>query len=152
VPKVAPLDDSCAGGSGLTQGILQRILVIDDERLYCEAITDILLTRGFETRMVHSARAGLQEIERFRPQLVIADVMMPDMDGICLLREALARCNGRRPGWVVCSAKVSAYDRTQALEAGADAFLAKPFSLQDLMRTVSEVLALRSTLAAPLAG
>jgi len=137
----------------LTQRNSQRILVIDDERLYCEAITDILLTRGFEARMVHSAKAGLQEIERFQPQVVIADVMMPDMDGICLLREALARCNGRRPSWVVCSAKVSAYDRANALEAGADAFLAKPFSLQDLLRTVTDVLALRSPHGTPpLAG
>jgi len=137
----------------LTQGSTPRILVIDDERLYCEAIAEILLTRGYEAKMVHSAKAGLQEIERFQPRVVIADVMMPDMDGISLLREALARCNGRRPSWVVCSAKVSAYDRAIALEAGADAFLAKPFSLQDLLRTVTDVLALRSPQGpAPLAG
>lgn len=120
-----------------------RILVIDDERLYCQAIADILMTRGYEPQMAHSAQAGLQAIDQFHPHVVIADVMMPDMDGITLLRQALARGNGHRPAWVVCSAKVSAYDRANALQAGADAFLAKPFSLQDLLNTVTSVLTLR---------
>jgi len=137
----------------LTSEATPRVLVIDDERLYCQAIADILVSRGYDAQMEHSAQAGLQAIERYKPHVVIADVMMPDMDGISLLREAMARNNGSRPAWVVCSAKVSAYDRANALQAGADAFLAKPFSLQDLMRTVSSVLAQREPQwAPPLAG
>jgi len=130
-----------------------RILVIDDERLYCQAIAEILATRGYDAQTAHSAHAGLQAIERYHPHVVIADVMMPDMDGISLLREAIALSNGHHPAWVVCSAKVSAYDRANALQAGADAFLAKPFSLQDLVRTVASVLAQHAPqLATPLAG
>ncbi len=126
-----------------------RVLVIDDERLYCQAIADILHARGFEAQLAHTARAGLQAIDLFRPDLVIADVMMPDMDGISLLRESIAHTNGKRPGWVVCSAMVSDYDRANAMQAGADAFLAKPFTLQDLMHTVELVLTARRDPARP---
>jgi DNA-binding response OmpR family regulator len=145
--------DIRAGGPELTAEGIPRVLVIDDERLYCQAIADILGTRGYEAQTAHTAKAGLQAIDWFHPDVVIADVMMPDMDGITLLRQAMAHLNGRRPAWVVCTAKVSAYDRANALQAGADAFLAKPFSLQDLVRTVTGVLALRSPQAnPPLAG
>jgi DNA-binding response OmpR family regulator len=129
-----------AGGKGLSGNQAKSILVIDDERLYCEAIADILQARGYATSLAHTGRDGMDSLERLRPDLVIADVMMPDMDGISLLRLARQRMDGRAPAWVVCSAKVSTSDRAAALSSGADAFLPKPFTMQELLHTINLVL------------
>ncbi len=99
---------------------------------YCDIIADILESYGFSTHIAYSANEALTILENIIPDLVLLDVMMPEIDGLTVVRSI--RDN---PAWVeipvvVASAKVLTEDRTAALEAGADAFLAKPFSAHEL--------------------
>ena len=108
------------------------ILVVDDEIIYCDVITDILESYGFVTHVAHNSVDALSLLESITPDLVLLDIMMPEIDGLTVVRRIRSR-----PGWIditviVVSAKVLSEDRTAAFNAGANAFLPKPFSTHEL--------------------
>ncbi|MGB6770471.1 MAG: response regulator transcription factor [Candidatus Dormiibacterota bacterium] len=114
-----------------------RVLVVDDE----PAITDFIqlgLTReGFEVETAADGRAALTVVDRFAPDVVVLDVMMPRMDGIELTR-VLAGDPGR--GLLILSARDDSQDRIQGLDVGADDYLGKPFEFNELVARVRSVL------------
>lgn len=114
-----------------------RVLVVDDE----PAITDFIqlgLTReGFEVETAHDGRAALTVVDRFAPDVVVLDVMMPRMDGIALTREL---AGDPRRGLVILSARDDTHDRIRGLDLGADDYLGKPFEFGELLARVRSVL------------
>ncbi|MFZ0168292.1 MAG: response regulator transcription factor [Candidatus Dormiibacterota bacterium] len=114
-----------------------RVLVVDDE----PAITDFIklgLTReGFEVETAADGRAALTVVDRFAPDVVVLDVMMPRMDGI-ELTQVLA--GDPRRGLVILSARDDSQDRIQGLDVGADDYLGKPFDFNELVARVRSVL------------
>ena len=122
------------------------ILVVDDEIIYCDVITDILESYGFVTHVAYSAVDALTLLESVTPNLMLLDVMMPEIDGLTVIRRIRSH-----PDWIdipiiVVSAKVLSEDRSAAFDAGANAFLPKPFSAHDLR------VALRPFVAVPDTG
>jgi two-component system OmpR family response regulator len=114
-----------------------RVLVVDDE----PAITDFIklgLTReGFEVETAADGRAALTAVDRFAPDVVVLDVMMPRMDGIELTK---VLAGDPRRGLVILSARDETQDRIQGLDLGADDYLGKPFEFSELVARVRSVL------------
>jgi CheY-like chemotaxis protein len=112
------------------------VLVVDDEPQVVWMLRFSLEAEGYRTLEARDGRAALEEIRRHRPDLVLLDVMMPVMDGWSVLEALQALPEPERPRVVVVSARASLRDRAKAAELGADAFVAKPFNVEDLLDLV----------------
>ncbi|MGH7643029.1 MAG: response regulator transcription factor [Candidatus Dormibacteria bacterium] len=114
-----------------------RVLVVDDEPAITDFIKIGLSREGFEVETAPDGRAALAAVDRFWPDVVVLDVMMPRMDGIALTRK-LAR--DPRRGLVILSARDDTHDRILGLDLGADDYLGKPFEFGELLARVRSVL------------
>lgn len=117
------------------------ILVIDDDAILCELVTDWLEGAGYRVRKATNCCAGVEELHRQRPALVVSDMFMP---GPCAA-DAIATLKREHPG--VALIAVSGHFNSgqglsaeEALAAGADRALAKPVKRADLLRAVSELI------------
>ncbi len=118
---------------------MARILVCDDNPDIIELVEFILSGEGYTVETASNGRQVLQAIRDDPPDLVLLDLRMPGLEGIGVLR----MLNGHgetSPPVVVLSAKGRAEDRKAAMEAGAKAYLVKPFTLHDLLDTVKRYL------------
>jgi two-component system alkaline phosphatase synthesis response regulator PhoP len=109
------------------------VLVVDDEPQVVWRLQFSLEADGFQTFAARDGRAALDELRQHRPQLMLLDIMMPVMDGWSVLQQIQELPEGERPRVVVVSARASLRDRAKAAELGADAFVAKPFNVDDLL-------------------
>lgn len=121
---------SLTGGSGRPA----RILVVDDEPSLAELLTMALSYEGWDVRSAPDGTGALRAAAEFEPDAVLLDVMLPDLDGV----EVLRRLRADRPGLPVLflTARDSAEDRAAGLRAGADGYLTKPFSLEQVVALV----------------
>lgn len=115
-----------------------KVLVVDDEPSIRELVTTVLRYEGFDVASAETGRQALAEVERFRPNLVVLDVMLPDLDGF----EVQRRLNeaGRRVPVVFLTARDAVEDRVRGLTIGGDDYLTKPFSLDELVARIRSVL------------
>ncbi len=114
------------------------VMIVDDEQAYTKVMSMVLREYGFDSFPVNSAKDAWELLARITPDLVLLDVMMPEIDGITFLNELRAHAQlGVVPVLVV-----TAYTETreQALRAGASGFLTKPFSAQQLRESIGEFL------------
>jgi CheY-like chemotaxis protein len=110
-----------------------RVLVVDDEPQVVWVLQFSLEAEGYTT---FSARDGVQAmtaIAEHHPQLMLLDIMMPTMDGWGVLEEMMQLPREERPRVVVVSAMANLRDRAKASEMGADAFMPKPFNVDELL-------------------
>ena len=107
---------------------------------YSAATAKILERNGFIVFKAVSAAEAVKLLDAVSPDLILLDVMMPEMDGITLLRELASNPKWLGMPLVIVSAKVSPADRSTAWMAGADAFLAKPFTSPELLDVIEYVL------------
>lgn len=114
-----------------------RVLVVDDEPAITDFIKIGLSREGFEVETAGDGRAALSVVDRFAPDVVVLDVMMPRMDGIALTREL---AGDPRRGLVILSARDDTEDRIRGLDLGADDYLGKPFEFGELLARVRSVL------------
>jgi two-component system, OmpR family, response regulator len=122
-----------------------RILVVDDEEAIVQLLTTVLRYEGFEVESAADGRAALRAAERFRPDLIMLDVMLPDLDGFEVYRRIAA---GPHPIPVLfLTAKDEAADRVRGLTLGADDYVGKPFSLEEVVARARAIL--RRTQARP---
>jgi len=110
-----------------------RILVVDDEPQIAWMLQFTLEAEGYQTLAAADGRTALDEVRQHHPSVVLLDIMMPVMDGWAFLEELQTIPAGERPRVIVVSARSSLRDRAKAAELGADAFVAKPFSVDDLI-------------------
>jgi two-component system, OmpR family, response regulator len=115
-----------------------RILVVDDEANITDLVATVLRYGGFEVQKAATGREALRAVEKFRPQLVVLDVMLPDLDGFEVQRR-LAGDGGKTPV-VFLTAKDATEDKVRGLTMGADDYITKPFSLEELVARVRAVL------------
>jgi CheY-like chemotaxis protein len=125
-----------------------RVLVVDDERDAREMLTALLESRGALVRGAGSAEEALEQVERWHPDAIVADIGMPGTDGYAMLSELRSRPPDR--GGTIPAVALTAYARTQdrerALRAGFQAHLSKPVNPEDLLGTLEQVAGLeRST-------
>ena len=116
---------------------MPRILVVDDDPHLREVVTYALQRAGFQVHTVRDGRTALVEVDRNAPDLVVLDVMMPEMDGLEVCRRIRAR--GRLP-IVFLSSRAEEVDRVLGLEMGGDDYITKPFSTRELVARVKAVL------------
>jgi DNA-binding response OmpR family regulator len=116
------------------------ILVIDDEKPFCEVVAEILINFGFCVEKAFNATQALALLETINPALIILDIMMPDIDGLTLVRKLRLETRFANLPIIVSSAKFLEEDRSAAINAGASMYLTKPFSAQELRASIMEVL------------
>jgi two-component system response regulator TrcR len=117
------------------------VLLIDDERAYAEVIRDALLAYGIEVRLAHNAMEALEVYQEKVPDLILLDVMMPEIDGLTLLKWLREHSEKDRVPIHIVSAKAQDKDRDAALKAGADGFMAKPFTIEELKGLIARTFA-----------
>jgi two-component system OmpR family response regulator len=131
-----------------SEEITTRVLVVDDEPAIRELVQTVLRYEGFEVAVAGDGRTALSELDRFRPDLVVLDVMLPDLDGFGVQQRLVER--GHRIPVVFLTARDAVEDRVRGLTLGGDDYLTKPFSLDELVARIRAVL--RRTQAAGPAG
>lgn len=109
------------------------MLVVDDEPQVVWMLKFSLEAEGYQTYSARDGRSALDELRLHHPQLMLLDIMMPVMDGWSVLEELQDLPAEDRPRIVVVSARASLRDRAKAAELGADAFVSKPFNVDDLL-------------------
>lgn len=113
------------------------VLLIDDERAYSEVIRDALQSYGIEVRLAHNAMEALEVYQDKVPDLILLDVMMPEIDGLTLLKWLREHSEKDRVPIHIVSAKAQEKDRDAAIKAGADGFMAKPFTMEELKELIA---------------
>jgi DNA-binding response OmpR family regulator len=119
----------------------KKVLIADDEENIVAALEFLLQRRGYETRVAQNGDEALAEIERFAPDLVLLDVMMPRKSGY----EVCQRVRGR-PEWqhikiIMLSAKGREVEVSKGVSLGADLYITKPFSNTELVAKIDGLLA-----------
>jgi two-component system phosphate regulon response regulator PhoB len=119
---------------------MARILVIEDEQDLAGLVEYNLRAAGFETETANTGASGLAKARANPPDLVLLDLMLPDLAGGEVLRMMKSDPALRKTAVVIVSAKGQESDRIQGLEAGADDYVPKPFSVRELILRVKAVL------------
>jgi two-component system OmpR family response regulator len=123
-----------------------RILVVDDEPNIVDVITMALRFQGFAVESAGTGAAALAAVTAFKPQLIILDVMLPDMEGFEVAKRLGAQ-QARVP-IVFLTARDATDDKIRGLTLGGDDYVTKPFSLEELVARIRAILR-RSGLAEP---
>jgi two-component system KDP operon response regulator KdpE len=109
------------------------VLVVDDEPQVVWVLQFSLEAEGYTTFAARNGVQAMSAIVEHHPQLMLLDIMMPTMDGWSVLEELMRLPREERPRVVVVSAMANLRDRAKAAEMGADAFMPKPFNVDDLL-------------------
>jgi DNA-binding response OmpR family regulator len=118
----------------------RRVLVVDDEPNIIMSLRFLMEREGFEVEVAQTGAAALAALERKPADLVLLDVMMPELDGF----EVCQRIRGN-PAWshtrvIMLTAKGREVERDKGLALGADEYITKPFSTRELVARVKEIL------------
>ncbi|MEJ5912918.1 response regulator transcription factor [Pseudokineococcus sp. 1T1Z-3] len=114
------------------------LLVVDDEPNIRELLSTSLRFAGFEVHTAQDGQEALRQAERVRPDLLVLDVMMPDLDGFTVTRRLRER--GRDTPVLFLTAKDDLADRVQGLTVGGDDYVTKPFSLEEVVARIRAIL------------
>ncbi|MGW4909186.1 response regulator transcription factor [Streptomyces sp. NPDC004270] len=116
----------------------RRLLVVEDEPSIRTLLEATLRLTGYEVRSTDTGQAALLEIERLEPHLVLLDVMLPDLDGFEVTRRL--RAAGNDCPILFLTARTGTDDRITGLSAGADDYVAKPFSIEEVLLRIEAIL------------
>ena len=115
----------------------ERILIVDDEPNIIGTVAPLLRARGYDVLSAMSGRAALEALDRDKPDLIVLDLGLPDMDGVEVCLQV------RRSSTVpilVLSARGAEADKVRALDAGADDYVTKPFGADELLARIRATL------------
>jgi len=118
----------------------KTILVVDDNFDITEITKTILTSRGYDVRVAHSGRDALAQIHADPPALVILDVMMPDMSGLEVVEQIKDHPITATIPVIMCTAKAQDSDFLEGYRCGADYYITKPFTAQQLLYGISLLL------------
>jgi len=119
----------------------KKILIVDDEESIRTVLTFVFENAGYDVVAAANGDEGLEKVFAFRPDLVILDLMMPNVDGWEVMRLLRADARTEKIPVVLLTAKGEIRDKMFALQQGATDYVTKPFSRPDLLRRVEEILA-----------
>ncbi len=115
-----------------------RVLVVEDD-LYTSRLLKLQLGyRGLDVRCEHDGPSGLRAAAEFDPEVLILDIMLPGVDGVGVLKELRQR--GSRVPVVMLTARDTPLDKVHSLDTGADDYLTKPFSMEELLARIRALL------------
>lgn len=115
----------------------QQILIVDDERKLAQGLASYFRQAGFETLMAYDGRSALEIARREQPDLIVLDLMLPEMDGLEVCRQI--RRDSATP-IIMLTARVEETDTLIGLELGADDYITKPFSPREVVARARAVL------------
>jgi two-component system, OmpR family, response regulator len=116
----------------------ERLLLVDDEDNLRSMLQAALQHHGYDVRPVAGGREAMAAVPEVRPDLIVLDVMLPDLDGFEVCRRL--RTEGVRTPVLFLTARDSTDDKVRGLTLGGDDYLSKPFSLEELVARIDAVL------------
>jgi CheY-like chemotaxis protein len=131
---------------------MAKVLVADDNEVFRKVAGRVLQGAGYEVHFATDGLDALRQVDEEQPDVVVLDVMMPEMDGFTVCRQLKARAEGERPVVIVVTAVEEAGDPSQGQVCGADDYLIKPFRWGELPERVGKALEGSSRLAVKGAG
>ncbi|MGH6878846.1 MAG: response regulator transcription factor [Rhizomicrobium sp.] len=117
-----------------------RILVVDDEHSITDLLSMALRYEGMDVRVAHLGRQALEAIGTFRPQLIVLDVMLPDLNGFEVLERMSRDMAGTRTPVLFLTARDTLDDKLRGFTLGGDDYMTKPFSVEELIVRVRAIL------------
>jgi DNA-binding response OmpR family regulator len=115
-----------------------RVLIVEDDRSIARVVQVELEHQGFRVLCCHGGISGLEAVAKFRPQLIVLDIMLPGLDGVGLLNEL--RREGNNVAVIMLTARDTPLDKIHSLDHGADDYLSKPFDMGELMARIRALL------------
>lgn len=120
-----------------------RLLVVEDETDLLRSLEYALKASGYDVRVADRGDQALRILEEFEPDLVLLDVMLPDISGLDICRRIHEMPEARRAVVIILSARVEEADRVAGFEAGADDYMVKPFNVRELILRIEARLKTR---------
>jgi two-component system KDP operon response regulator KdpE len=114
-----------------------KVLVVDDEPNILSTLAPLLRSRGYDVSTAMSGRSAIEIVEREKPDLIVLDLGLPDMDGVDVCRTIR---EGENVPIVVLSARGAEGDKVRALDLGADDYVTKPFGAEELLARIRAAL------------
>ncbi len=124
----------------MTTAAPARILVVDDERSITDLVAMALRYEGLETAVAHTGRDALELVTSFRPNLLVLDIMLPDLTGFEVLERIGRDLAGYRVPVLFLTARDTLDDKLRGFTLGGDDYMTKPFSIEELIVRVRAIL------------
>lgn len=118
----------------------KKILIIEDSALNRKILEDALSGKGYQVLCAEDGREGMERLNKESPDLVLMDVVMPNMNGWETCKHIRAAAKVQATPIIIMTSKNTPQDMLQAFEVGADEFLDKPVNLEELYETVDRLL------------
>jgi twitching motility two-component system response regulator PilH len=117
------------------------VLVVDDSASERDLVTNYLRDAGYSIISANDAKEALQKTVEQKPDVIVTDVVMPGMNGFELCRSLKKDAATQKIPVVVCTSKNQELDRLWGMKQGADVYITKPFTKEDIVRAVKSVVA-----------
>jgi len=117
-----------------------KILVVDDERELIDAIRDLLEERGYSVDYANDGIGALEIVKKDPPDLILLDIVMPNMDGIALLKKLKEKNETKDIPVIMLTVKDGQANRDLGLATGAYEYISKPYDSQVLLRQIRNIL------------
>ena len=118
----------------------KTILIADDEPYLIRSLSYVLQREGYHVESAVDGQEAMSKIETLRPDLVFLDLMLPRLDGFQICRRVKERPDLRSTYVIILTAKGQQEDRQKGFQAGADAFMTKPFSPKEIIDKLRQIL------------
>ena len=119
---------------------MAKILLVDDEPDFVETVEFFLSGSNYQVFVAKNGKEALEQAEREKPDLILMDVMMPEMDGLEACRHFKNHSSLKSVPIIMLTAKGQVQDVKDAFAAGADSYVVKPFNLPDLVKRIETML------------
>ena len=116
----------------------KRILVVEDEAHLAEGLKLNLSLKGYDVEVAENGVSGLQKWKEWQPDLIVLDIMLPELDGLSVLRNI--RLEDERLPVLILSARGDSDDKIKGFSCGVDDYLSKPFNLEEFLLRVERLL------------
>ncbi|WOD40278.1 response regulator [Nodosilinea sp. E11] len=128
---------------------MTKILIIEDEPSVLDNLQDILTLENYAVVIAHNGRQGVEAALEHRPDLILCDVMMPEMDGFEVVKVLRETPTTQTIPFIFLTAKADRLDQREGMDLGADDYLTKPFRPQEVLRAIRTRLERNAALMQP---
>ena len=118
----------------------KKILIVEDEESLLKLESILLTSKGFEVKGVANGRAALEEIQKSHPDLILLDIMLPEMDGFEVCKKIKEDPQTRDIPVIMLTAKKTREDMEKGKEVGADCYITKPFKSAMVIETIQRYI------------
>src|ERR671920_641554 len=115
-----------------------RVLIVEDDHSIARVVQLQLEHSGFSVRCCHDGISALEEVPKFRPEVIVLDIMLPGLDGVGVLKKL--RSTGIKVPIIMLTARDTPMDKIHSLDHGADDYLSKPYDMGELMARIRALL------------